>query len=434
MTIKSRESLVPVSTGSLQPGGSWQEKTGNVSLGWQQIVSHSNPHWLLGKSDGDIGGPFTSIKSKWSGLPSPVHLQGDLTPSTQGWQSKGILVPSLIIDLTRPGSFASAAGFDSALNMPKDSVEKMESLGTTAIARTLPTSPVFDGATAVAELYSGIPAMPGGAFVNTRPDKYFRGNVLSEATRDAPKVSDVGNDYLNYQFAVAPTIDDVRSLRHAAENSEKIIAQLERDSGKVIRRKYAFPVEESTIVEFDVGQSFAYLGGNSPTAYEMLISHGRLTQRSTYSLSRRFSGAFVYHLPPKGTWRRKIAQLDAVYGIKPGIDTAWNAVPFSWMADWYGNMGDVMTNLNAFASDGVALKYGYITSRSRRTITYDFSIPIRPFGSMNEWKLYSGTLEFAFTSLTRVPAAPFGFGLSGGVNSPRRAAIVAALGISRTSR
>jgi hypothetical protein len=429
MSTKSRDTLVTVKSAYAGNNGT-QQRVVSACLGWQQIVSSSHPYWLLGKTDSDVGGPFTSTKWRGSGLPSPVSLQGDLTPSNAGWKSSGTLVPSQVDFLVGLGRFSSSAGISSGLVDSPDSKSQMEALGTTAIARCNPVSPVFDGATAVAELYSGIPGMPGGAFVNTRPSAYYRGNVLSEATRGGATAQGVADDYLNYQFAVAPTISDALALRRAAQESESIIAQLERDAGKTVRRSYEFPETTRSVVDGSYAFGPTYVGGLTPTAYEVGTS-GTVRQTSTYTTSRRFTGAFTYHLPPKGSWRRKIAQLDAVYGIRPGIDTAWNLVPFSWMADWYGNMGDVLTNLQAFGADGNVLKYGYITSRTERTIRITGSCPIRRDGAMNTWSEYPFSWEMVFTTLQRYPANPFGFGVSGAALTPRRIAILAALGLGQ---
>ncbi len=419
VTTKSRETIVPFRDDYSTPSGTYVSSA-NAGLGWQQITSSSHPYWLLGKSDADIGGSFTSLKWSSSAMPAKIALGGGLTPGDEGWKSRGVLVPNLVFELTRGATYNSVGTVTSFLNAPIDSKSRMEADGTTAIARSIPTSPVFDGATAVAELYSGIPSLPGN-FVGRSP-----GSLPKGATRQG-----VAGDYLNYQFAIAPTVSDVRSLRRAAQESEKILAQLERDSGRTVRRTYEFPSETRSVT--DGYQRFAprYMGGYTPTAYEVDAFGGTVTMSSTYTTTRRFSGAFTYHLPEKGTWRRKIADLDAVYGVRPGIDTAWNLVPFSWMADWYGNMGDVLTNLQAFALDGNVLKYGYITSRTERLIRFTGSNTVRRSGGGGATSEYPFHWEMKFVSHQRYPANPFGFGLSGGALTPRRVAILAALGLGR---
>jgi hypothetical protein len=291
--------------------------------------------------------------------------------------------------------------------------------GTTAIARSAPTSPVWDGATALAELYGGgVLKPPYATKQNTLPKNFGEIREVNPA-----------NEFLNYQFGYAPTASDILALRDAAKNSEKILAQLERDSGKVIRRKYEFP-GETLASRTEESRSYpVYLGGGQPTIYE--CSAVFVSMQSKTVRTNRFSGAFTYHLPPKGTWGRKIAELDHLYGIRPGIDTAWNAVPFSWLADYWGNMGDVLQNVTAFAQDGLVMKYGYITSHTETTTTWQWSYGVSLESNPGVYTTRSGTSQQVSTSLTRMPASPFGFGPTGVPLSGRQKAIVAALGLSR---
>jgi len=124
-------------------------------------------------------------------------------------------------------------------------------------------------------------------------------------------------------------------------------------------------------------------------------------------------------------------ELDRLYGVVPGIDTAWNAVPFSWLADYYGNMGDVMQNITAFAQDGLTLVYGYITSVTEIQGRYTWSYPVRLKGARNAWSSQTGSLEYSVRTIRRIPANPFGFGPTGVPLTGRQKAIVAALGLSR---
>jgi len=368
-------------------------------------VSHAPSHRLLGQSDSDIGGPFFSNKIKWSGAPSKVALQGDLTPSSSGWKSEGVLVPPTVELNFRNGTYGSPAALAS-VTPAAESESSMIASGATAISRVAPTNPVFDGATALAELYSakGLMELPG-------------------------KSGNPGSIYLNVSFGVEPSASDIVSLADTAQRSEKILSQLEKDSGKSIRRKYEFPEEKiSTGGYTTFGEFPTFLGGGTPSAYEVGI--GGHTVTTTTTRTKRFAGAFTYHLPPKGTWRRKVSELDALYGVRPGIDTAWNAVPFSWLADYYGNMGDVLKNVTAFAQDGLILKYGYITSRTETLINFSWSYPVRLDGARNSWSTLAGSMQMNISSLTRMPANPFGFGPTGVALTGRQKANLAALGIS----
>jgi hypothetical protein len=362
------------------------------------------------------------MKLKWGGLPAPIALQGDLTPSDFGVRSKGILVPPILDQEMRTGAYGTPVLLES-LNPGAESESSMLAMGATAISRVAPTNPVWDGASAIAEMYGEGKLLPKTPLANSK------GHILN--SKGDLKDFNIANEFLNIQFGYLPLASDILSLRDTAEKSEKILSQLEKDSGRTIRRQYEFPEQElaGRGPYGDTGSYPVMLGGAVPSAYEV----GRGTWSLSYkrTRSRRFSGAFTYHLPPKGTWRRKMSELDHLYGVRPGIDTAWNAVPFSWLADYYGNMGDVLKNITAFAQDGLVLKYGYLTSVTEDLGTWNWDYPVRRDGDRNTWTTYRGTMQISCRTVNRVPANPYGFGPTGVPLTGRQKAIVAALGLSR---
>jgi len=384
-------------------------------------VSHAPDYRRLGGSSSDIGGPFFSTKLKWGVTPAKVHLQGDLTPSDAGWKSGGVLVPSIFETESRGGAYGTPALL-AGTAPPAESESSMLAKGATAISRVAPTNPVWDGASALAELYSAKEFLRP-PLTNSKTGKYI-------STRDDLKEVNTAGEFLNIQFGYIPTASDILEFRHTAEHSEKILSALEKGSGQVIRRNYEFPVQELAPRGPYTGSAFpVFLGGGQPTVYEVGLGTWRL--QYTRTQSQRFSGAFTYHLPHKGTWRRKIAELDHLYGFRPGVDTAWNAVPNSWLADYYGNMGDVLKNITSFAQDGLVMKYGYLTSVTEDVGQWTWSYPIRRKGDRNAWSSYSGSAQHTCKVITRMPANPFGFGPTGVPLTGRQKAIVAALGLSR---
>lgn len=368
----------------------------------QYLFSTGHPYRQLGRSSYDIGGPFSTSKVEWGPMPGETTTYGGFYPNYDAYASTGVLVPARLELDMRKGRSGSLAAIQS-WGPPKPSDNDLIARGTTAISRVAPTSPVWDGATAVAELFSGVPKLPGKTGGN------------------------IGSEYLNVEFGILPTISDIRAATDAARRSEEIIAQLERDSGKWIRRTADLGSETLSEFTTDLGWGYpVFLGGGQPTAYE--LRPGSSAMHSVTTRSYKFSGAFTYHLPPKGSWRRKIAELDAVYGVSPGIDTAWNAVPFSWLADWHANMGDVLKNFTMFAQDGLVMPYGYITCRTERLITYNWE-----YGASYKSDVFprrSGSAQVSISETYRMPASPFGFGVKETSYSPRQVAILAALGFS----
>lgn len=386
------------------------QKISTESHFWWHAVNRSgvNHYGRWGRLR-DTGGPFTSQKievelDNWQ----PVSFYRDY--GRYGiYSSLGMCYPSTEIQSvahTHEGAenLAETPAYTLSVYAPEIIADdSVDDYGATAISRVQPTSPVFEGATAVAELMSerkffAIPGRAGGP----------------------------SGEYLNYQLGIAPSVAAAQDLRTAIESSEKTIKQLERDSGKLIRRRYYFPdeVESSRTEVSREGHPPPFDIWNSILTPDFDSTLTTVTKRTT---KRWFSGAFTYYLP-KGGWRRTLAELDSVYGVKPGIDTGWELIPFSFVADYFVNAGDVLSNMNAFASDGLVMPYGYMMITQKVETEYTLRRQCYIDNSL-VWRTFRG--KVVKTTKQRRRANPFGFGVSDNDLSLRQMSILAALGMSR---
>lgn len=289
------------------------------------------------------------------------------------------------------------------------------SRGATAIASCAPTSPLFDGSTAVAELVrEGMPKMIGQTLKS-----------------DIRRFQSYGDEYLNYQFGWRPFINDVRNLSHAITTSDDYIRQLTRNSGRVVRRGYSFP---------DVTSSNRVTGDQ--TAINPGLGHYTLSPGSPYpmtrvidrSLEEWFAGSFTYYVDFKGSnsydrVRAAATRARHVYGIRISPDALWNLMPWSWAIDWETNIGDVLTNLSNFTADGLVMHYGYLMRKSVSRDCREAIVTTAAGKGYTQSHHLWGVLEHHRKE--RFRASPWGFGLTIESLTPRQVSILAALGISR---
>jgi len=288
----------------------------------------------------------------------------------------------------------------------------LDALGTKFISQTIPTNPVVDGSVALAELFrEGLPSMIGSAFLKNRAG-FFK---------------DLGSEYLNYEFGWKPLVSDLKNASKAIIESEKILKTLEKYSGHDLRRKRLLPDEKWTnaVYRQDIQPSGIPFTVTSPPRYY----ESERTVRQQW-----FSGCYVYHFEPaKMTELSRIAtQARLLYGIKLTPDVLWNLAPWSWLVDWFANVGPILSNVSAFQNDGLVLKYGYVMEKTTRTMNR----------STNMGSLYAPVLrsynhpavcydEFLTEVKRRQKATPFGFGLNTAAFSGRQWAILGALGLTR---
>jgi len=286
--------------------------------------------------------------------------------------------------------------------------------GSTAIARVLPTNPVANAAQFLGELREELPSVPGSHLVN----------------RDHSISNSVGHEYLNVEFGIKPMLSDFRKFGKAIRSSNAVLDQLRRDSGRLIRRRYAFPLEVTTEYT-DMGNATVSPGLNSYLFVgNDTTSHLEKVRTTTRAYS--FSGAFTYHYSDApgalGNLRRAEQNANKLFGTRITPDVLWELTPWSWAVDWVANYGDVLHNLSAFANDGLVMAYGYVMCHETISDAYTLS-GVKLKGSPPV------TLTQTFTSEVkrRLKATPFGFGLDPASFSVRQWAILAALGLSRGS-
>lgn len=386
------------------------DRTGRFRvLGFQETESEGHPWADKGFTGEDIGGPFRTIsqyvddkREADKGHPNPLYNLVD-----GAYEHHGPLYPINPNGAYRPPSAES------------DDVT-LDAWGTKAIALCKPTSPVVDLSVALGELIrEGLPSIIGAQTWKTR----------------AGDSRAAGGEYLNVQFGWLPLISDVRKAAYAVRESDKILAQYERDAGRLVRRNYEFPLEKSIQELTPLENVEPFTGGNSLRAphyknWPLTADQRRVYRTRETTIRRWFSGAFTYYIPTSYDSRSNIARhaalADKLYGVSVDPETLWNLAPWSWALDWFGNVGDVVSNVSDFLTDGLVMRYGYMMEHSIVKDTYTLPSPLKE-------KYGNGAISCSFFTEVkkRRPATPFGFGLTYDGLSTKQKSILAAIGLSR---
>lgn len=406
MDVRAREVYKKSYTSEYRPYPDWVPWTDTLTLtGVQRTESEGHPFSRIGKTGEDIGGNFQT--ERWY-APKPAA-----TLTTWGWRKnrwrEGAIWPSQPDTLFRTGQpFAS----DWSRHSHVASADLMAQRGATAISRVIPTNPAFSAAAAIGELRAGLPSLPGKTALKAmgRP-KGFAG------------------EYLNLEFAIKPTLSDGRKLVEAHKKSEKILAQLYRDSGRLVRRRYSFPPEVEKTTERVTG---VYPWGSFVDDYN--FGRGTLERTTTTTRKFWFSGAFTYFFPKQEGWHRKIAELEKVYGVIPDAADLYQLTPWSWAVDWVSNTGDLVQNMTSFSQDSLVLRFGYIMCHTTYEVTETWTGPVMSNDESGAFRTRDLTTSWRYVSKQRQKATPYGFGLDTDGFTLRQKAIIAALGISMGSR
>lgn len=376
-------------------------------VGSQTTTSTGNPFHLLGRTDRDIGAAFNTednfliidgVSISPNGLFDKLKQYSFVTPSG-----------------TRTYTGPRIPGLFSFPTLPFVADSTIDALGTTAISRTIPTRTDANLAEFIGELKEGLPRLVGSHLWRSRA-KDFRA---------------LGSEYLNIKFGWEPLINDIKAFATAVADGDKILAQLERDSGKNVRRTYSFRPEKEVISTQEYpGSHLApalLLGGSD--AFSLTLP-GMLTAQRVRETKTWFSGCYTYFLSPetRGRFADVANKCRFLLSCELTPEVLWELTPWSWAVDYFSNVGDVMANISAFSQDSLMLRYGYVMHRVTDIDTYTWIGPIPGYGQVSTYASY-GTIR-----KTRRKATPYGFGLDLNGLTTAQWAILVALGIARAPK
>lgn len=380
--FKRGSSLAWSSTGLYRSSGFEEFKSYTETLSNTfEIASSGNPGYRTRMGEGDVGGGFYLKKREYK-TTRGSHLDFGLFRGTVLYADPlGGPSPPAAPDYRDQGT----------LNFK----------GTHAVAQVLPTNPSAQLATFLGETATAaLPYMPGAK--------------LKELTKLARSS---GDEWLNWNFGLLPAISDLKKFAYAVTHQEKILSQYVKDSGHKIKRRFAYP----SVREQSSGAS-GFAHGKSNT-----LASGSVY----YVLSEDiwFEGCFRYYLPVGddaiSRGRRFEALANKLLGVRITPEVIWNCSPWSWAADWVGNVGDVLHNVSALGSDGLAMQYGYIMSHQNLLRTYEVS------GKTQYGDSVASSVVISDDVKQRLAANPYGFGIDWEGLSPKQLSILAALGITR---
>jgi hypothetical protein len=401
--------------------------------GIQVTVSESHPDWRsVNRPPGDLGGDFFTQKKYVVGSESYVHMDTGWRVTGLNFEERFVYDGPIYLNQSTVGGGTAFPSFTNSTN------SGLDAYGATAIARCQPAEPTVNLAAALLEAYhDGLPKLIGRSAWEERVRlaqtfrRKPRADVIKRTARRETRKS--ADEFLNYQFGWLPIVSDVRDFVSTFYHMHKLLQQYVRDNGNVVRRRYSFPPEQS-YVDTTLTTSPAVSGPDGYGGYFNSTVPGCSVVRSRQTtVNRWFSGAFVYHLP-QTFFARMYAPFAAdfqskshLFGLELTPDVLWELTPWSWAVDWFSNVGDVIHNANAWANNGLVMKYGYIMEHSIVRDTYTWSGPSRVYGGQN---LIPPPYTMVTETKVRRKANPFGFGLTMGNLSFLQKSILAAVGLT----
>lgn len=254
------------------------------------------------------------------------------------------------------------------------------------------------------------------------------GQTLAEI-KDIPKLfkrgcryyKDLGDKYLQHQFGWKPFVKDLTDSLKVYKQMDIQLEKMQKHNNKWLRRGDV--INRST--SFSVTSAKVF-----PTNY--LTVNSVVGSRETYEKTW-FDGAFRYYIPglTNGTWG-KLRLARKLFGVELTPSLVYELVPWTWLADWFSNVGDVVSNYTSVTEENMCAKYAYMMRHTRNVTRCTASITGRLLeNNVNKYQTDVASSEFISEMKTRVGADPFGFDSHLADFSAYQLSILGALGVSR---
>jgi len=283
-----------------------------------------------------------------------------------------------------------------------------DSYGASAYSKMKPAQPNFQALNAIYEL-KDLPGM--------LRQRMVQGNLKN-----------MSNYWLALQFGWKPLLADIRNMVQTQMNGQKRLQQLLRDNGRPVRRHLNVLDVTSNAAE-SVVQSYSTV---QPVFVTQYYDMAPVYRERHYDRERVWASArFRYWLPPGPQdveWKANM--MHRIFGLQfPSPSVIYNAIPWSWLVDWFSNVGDVLENIDSGVADRLAADYFYIMRR-KDYVREQFSQTVFHRES-GEKVPVSGTSTVTTSVRTRGVGDPFGFATNANTLSGMQLSILGALGMSR---
>jgi len=415
----------PVSP-SIKKTATWDNSPKSVVRTWDFI--HPGPPYPEGDDFTSASLTYPLFQVKGSGV-----FNSTPSPGVDKFRYTGGFIPSSFA-----GDFVS---FSDLMNDQKwgpngsfTNESLLASLGTSALIRSIPKVSYAN----LAEFVGEAGDIPQQFKTSARGFSNLWVSIRDRNFRSSPFMpKEAGEHFLNHQFGWVPFVSDLKKFCDLTINLRQHIIDAykqndvwvhvgkrltEDHSVSVIQRGFTMNVNPSGF-QFDTMQNTYSRFGNTCRAYYEL-QHIETSNAWSSGFFKIYRPEFDDSRPSQFEQLRKIRQLLTLYGANINPSVLWELTPWSWLIDYFTNIGDLIKILTRTQFDSAVAKSFFVMRTSESTFNF--------FQELN-WNSGLETIEWPriMRVLVRRKADnPYQFRSTLNLSS-MQIAILAALGLSR---
>lgn len=285
----------------------------------RDLMRENGTRWF-NNNPGDIGG----------GVPTSCGFEtcSDISGTKQDCEAFTVTRQFLnggVIDKFSDGAFASqfrsyicdyCKDSSNLIHIGQSGIPSNSQLAVNAAARTNPSRPVVDVPVNILDIRRGLHRI------------YTGGRRLIDTVRRT------GSRWLNYEFMVRPLVGDIVKAVNIHDQINRRIREInDLYDGNGIRKTV---------------RQGSYTSSSNPSATVQSVGVTIMCQFDKVTTTRcsthiRWAPTSRCGLKPSPRLIRALA-VQAVYGGTIDLSTLWEIMPWSWMIDWFGNVGEYLSS------------------------------------------------------------------------------------------
>jgi len=250
--------------------------------------------------------------------------------------------------------------------------------------------------------------------------------LKGKGSRKMISPSRLSAEFLGVNFGWIPFLSDVRDMVETTENLQSLMKQLRSKNGVWSHRggTITSSVDTEVIAHSDTQtKHWPVLTGDY---YQNIAQSGSYKVIKRTSRRIWFSANFRYYFLPSTlddegfdfNFKRHL------YGLEISPTLLWQAMPWSWLVDWWSGFGYAFQNLDTNLADSLVSQHACVMGHESTVFSVE-----------SECRLYdktlNDTLSYSVEHGARDIASPYGFGYTWQNLSVRRLGILSALGVTR---
>lgn len=246
----------------------------------------------------------------------------------------------------------------------------------------------------------------------------------------------LGEEWLNLVFGINPLLSDLAKTVNSVIQIDKLIAQWQRDSGRDVTRRRATPwlseltyANQYSAFTTDTDNQYAVwykpgtTGSSSPVkTTSNWRGRGQVIMDETVTTRKKLSFSALYNydlyellvgpLPVRTADKEEVLRetiREHVFGLSLkdmlSLPNVWQVASWSWLIDWFVNLGQMLDVANTLDDSGLVVKFGYVTLVER--VIWDYNVSVSSTAFATPW-IRNQLVDYY--RVRRLKATPFGFG------------------------